>query len=109
MLKDYATACVQNFDSPCVQSSLECHVSVTKHKTPARSNFPLLNFENSGTIQFSSSSSTSKGLCVKNLEKRALLKDYASAWSDMILEIMTRVKRVSLFQILIITRVERFL
>ena len=34
--------------------SRECHV--TKHKTPARSNFPLSNFENSGTIQFSSSS-----------------------------------------------------
>ena len=49
--------------------SRECHV--TKHKTPARSNFPLSNFENSGTIQFSSSSSTSRGLCHKNFEKRA--------------------------------------
>ena len=28
--------------------SRECHV--TKHKTPARSYFPLSNFENSGTI-----------------------------------------------------------
>ena len=33
--------------------SRECHV--IKHKTPKRSNFPLSNFENSGTIQFSSS------------------------------------------------------
>ena len=49
--------------------SRECHV--TKHKTPARSNFPLSNFENSATIQFSSSSSTSRGLCPKNFEKRA--------------------------------------
>ena len=49
--------------------SRECHV--TKHKTPARSNFPLSNFENSGTIQFSSSSSTSRGLCPKKIEKRA--------------------------------------
>ena len=49
--------------------SRECHV--TKHKTPARSNFPLSNFENSGTIQFSSSSSTRRGLCPKNFEKRA--------------------------------------
>ena len=49
--------------------SRECHV--TKHRTPARSNFPLSNFENSGTIQFSSSSSTSRGLCPKNFEKRA--------------------------------------
>ena len=49
--------------------SRECHV--TKHKTQARSNFPLSNFENSGTIQFRSSSSTSKGLCPKNLKKWA--------------------------------------
>ena len=49
--------------------SRQCHV--TKHKTPARSNFPLSNFENSGTIQFSSLSSTSRGLCPKNFEKRA--------------------------------------
>ena len=51
--------------------SRECHV--TKHNTPARSNFqfPLSNFENSGTIQFSSLSSTSRGLCPKNVEKRA--------------------------------------
>ena len=49
--------------------SRECHV--TKHKTPARSNFPLSNFENSGTIPFSSSSSTSRGLCPKIFEKRA--------------------------------------
>ena len=49
--------------------SRECHV--TKHKTPARSNFPLSNFENSGTIQFSSSSSTKRGLCPKNVETRA--------------------------------------
>ena len=49
--------------------SRECHV--TKHKTPARSNFPMFNFENSGTIQFSSSRSTSRGLCPKNFEKRA--------------------------------------
>ena len=48
--------------------SRECHV--TKHKTPARINFPLSNFENSGTIQFSSSSSTSRGLFPKNFEKR---------------------------------------
>ena len=47
----------------------ECHV--TKHKTPARSNFPLSNFKNSGTIQFSSSSSTSKGLCPIIVEKGA--------------------------------------
>ena len=47
--------------------SRECHV--TKHKTPARSYFPLSNFENSGTIQFSSSSSTSKEFCPKNLKK----------------------------------------
>ena len=44
--------------------SRKCHVTI--HKTPARSNFPLSNFENSGTIQFSSSSSTCKGLCPKN-------------------------------------------
>ena len=49
--------------------SRECHV--TKHKPPARSNFPMFNFENSGTIQFSSSRSTSRGLCPKNFEKRA--------------------------------------
>ena len=49
--------------------SRECHV--TKHKTPARSNFPMSNFENFGTIQFSSSRSTSRGLCPKNFEKRA--------------------------------------
>ena len=51
--------------------SRECHV--TKHKTPAKSNFPMSNFENSGTIQFSSSRSTSRlrGLCPKNFEKRA--------------------------------------
>ena len=48
--------------------SRECHV--TKHKTPARSNFPLSNFENFGTIQFSSSSSTSRGWCPKIFEKR---------------------------------------
>ena len=47
----------------------ECHV--TKHKMPARSNFTLSNFENSGTIQFSSLSSTSRRLCPKNFEKRA--------------------------------------
>ena len=70
---------VQNFDSRTqllllvvtrsCELSRECHV--TKHKTQARSNFPLSNFENSGTIQFSSSSSTSRGLCPKNFEKRA--------------------------------------
>ena len=49
--------------------SRECHV--TKHKMPAKSNFPMSNFENSGTIQFSSSRSTSKGLCPKNFEKKA--------------------------------------
>ena len=49
--------------------SRECHV--TKHKTPAKSNFPLSNFENSGTIPFNSSSFTSSGLCPKNFEKRA--------------------------------------
>ena len=49
--------------------SRECHV--TKHKTPARSNFRLSNLENSGTIPFSSSSSKSRGLCPKNFEKRA--------------------------------------
>ena len=49
--------------------SRECHV--TKHKTPAKRNFPMSNFENSGTIQFSSSRSTSKGLCPTNFEKRA--------------------------------------
>ena len=47
--------------------SRECHV--TKHKTQARSNFPLSNFENSGSIQFSSSRSTSRGLCPKNIAK----------------------------------------
>ena len=52
--------------------SRECHV--TKHKTPAKSNFPMSNFENSGTIQFSSSRSTSRGLCPKNFEKRAHLR-----------------------------------
>ena len=57
--------------------SRECHV--TKHKTPARSNFPLSNFENSGTIQFSSSSSTSRGLCPKNFEKRA----HPNQWPTM--------------------------
>ena len=31
----------------------------------------MSNFENSGTIQFSSSRSTSRGLCPKNFEKRA--------------------------------------
>ena len=46
----------------------KCHV--TKYKTLARSNFPFSNFENSGTIQFSSSSSTSRGLYPKNFEKR---------------------------------------
>ena len=51
--------------------SRECHV--TNHKTPARSNFPLSNFESSGTIQFSSSSSTSRGLCPNNFEKRCTL------------------------------------
>ena len=51
------------------EMSCECHV--TKHKTPARSNFPLSNFKNSGTIQFSSSSSTSRGLYPKSFEKRA--------------------------------------
>ena len=57
--------------------SRECHV--TKHKTPARSNFPLSNFENSGTIQFSSSRSTSRGLCPKFFEKRAhpIVPDFA--------------------------------
>ena len=51
--------------------SREFHV--TKHKTQTRSNFPLSNFENSGTIQFNSSSSTSRirGLCPKKFEKRA--------------------------------------
>ena len=49
--------------------SRECHM--TKHKTQARCNFPLFNFENSGTIEFSSSSSTIKGLCLRNFEKRA--------------------------------------
>ena len=47
--------------------SRDCHV--TKHKMPAKSNFPMSNFENSGTIQFSSSRSTSRGLCPKNFEK----------------------------------------
>ena len=37
----------------------------------ARNNFSLSNFENSGTIQFNSSSSTRRGLCPKNFEKRA--------------------------------------
>ena len=49
--------------------SRECHV--TKHKTPAKSNFPLSNFENSGTIPFSSSSYTSRRLCPKNFDIRA--------------------------------------
>ena len=49
--------------------SRECHV--TKHKTPARSNFPLSNFEKSGIIQFSSLSSTRRGLRSKKFEKRA--------------------------------------
>ena len=51
--------------------SREC--TVIKHKTPARSTFPLFNFGNSGTIQFSSSISTRRGLCPKNFEKRAHL------------------------------------
>ena len=54
--------------------SRECNV--TKHKTPAKSNFPMSNFENSGTIQFSSSRSTSRGLCPKNFEKRAHPNDF---------------------------------
>ena len=58
--------------------TLECHV--TKHKTPARSNFPLSNFENSGTIQFSSSSFTSRGLCPKNFEKRAHPNEITLRW-----------------------------
>ena len=53
--------------------SRECHV--TKHKTPARSNFPLSNFENSGIIKFSSSSSTRRGLRSKNFEKGRTLLD----------------------------------
>ena len=52
--------------------SRECHV--TKHKTPARSNFPLSNFENSGTIQFSSSSSTSRRCAPKILKKGRTLQ-----------------------------------
>ena len=56
--------------------SCECHV--TKHKTPARSNFPLSNFKNSGTIRFSSSSSTSRGLCPKNFKKgRTLIRSHS--------------------------------
>ena len=43
---------------------------VTKNKSPARSNFPLSNFKHSGTIQFRSSSSTSRGLGPKFFEKR---------------------------------------
>ena len=50
-------------------SDLSCECHVTKHKSPARSNFILSNFENTGTIQFSSSSST--GLCPRKFEKRA--------------------------------------
>ena len=42
---------------------------VTKHKMPARSSFLLSNLENSGTIRFSSSSSRSRRLCPKHLEK----------------------------------------
>ena len=51
------------------EMSRECHV--TKHKTPARSNFQLSNYEIYGTIQFSSSSSTRRGLCPKIFEKMA--------------------------------------
>ena len=54
-----------------ISRDLSREYHVTKHKTPARSNFPLSNFENSWTIQFSSSSSTSRRLCLKNFEKRA--------------------------------------
>ena len=54
-----------------ISRDLSREYHVTKHKTPARSNFPLSNFENSWTIQFNSSSSTSRGLCPKNFEKRA--------------------------------------
>ena len=49
--------------------SRECHV--TKHRTPARSNFSLSNFKNSGTIRFSSSSSTSRELCRRIFDKTA--------------------------------------
>ena len=62
--------------------SRECHV--TKHKTPAKSNFPLSNFENSGTIQFSSSSSTSRGLCPKNFEK--ILYDHIWANAPILID-----------------------
>ena len=60
--------------------SRECHV--TKHKTPARSNFPMINYENSGTIQFSLSSSTSRRLCSKIFEKELTLmvKDADAGW-----------------------------
>ena len=59
--------------------SRECHV--TKYKTPARSNFPLSNFKNYETIQFSSSSSTSRGFCPKNFEiKGAPLSKISHFW-----------------------------
>ena len=75
---------VQNFDSSCAVAiaqllllvvtiscdmSRECHL--TKHKPPARSNFPLSNFEKSGTIQFRSSNRAIqvKGCATKILKK----------------------------------------
>ena len=61
--------------------SRECHV--TKHKTPARSNFPMSSFENSGTIQFSSSRSTSRGLCPKSFEKRAHPNVLSCIWPPL--------------------------
>ena len=54
-----------------ISRDLSREYHVTKHKTPARSNFPLSNFENSWSIQFSSSSSTSRGLCPNNFDKKS--------------------------------------
>ena len=77
--------------------SRECHV--TKHKTPARSNFPMSNFENFGTIQFSLSRSTSRGLCPKNFEKRAHPNDaFARAHTRSKYVKDTRDDRVSCIQ-----------
>ena len=50
--------------------SRECHV--TKHKTPARSNFPLSNFENSGT--FNSAHRALEGCAPTILKKGRTLK-----------------------------------
>ena len=47
--------------------SRECHV--TKHKTPARSNFPLSNFENSGPFNSAHRALQVEGCAPKILKK----------------------------------------